>query len=140
MLQIDTYSAYGVRKQWTDTTAKEIENNLNEFVLSAIKIADIRRTERLEREERERMRKEEQWKLAEENRRLEEEKERIRNLEKQADLWLKSRILKAYIRAVEKEASANQHSEEEMACIEKWLSWARKHVKSIDLRNCGLPF
>jgi len=140
MLQIDTYSAHGVRKKWMDTTAKKIENNLNEFVLSAIKIADIRRTERLECEERERIRKEEQWKLEEEKRRLEEEKERIRNLEKQADLWLKSRILKAYIRAVEKAASANQHSEEEMARIEKWLSWARKHIKGIDLRNCGLPF
>ena len=140
MLQIDTYGAYGVRKRWVDTTVKKIENNLNEFVLSAIKIADIRRTERLEREERERIRKEEQWKLEEEKRRLEEEKERIRNLEKQADLWLKSRILKAYIRAVEKAASVNQHSEEEMACIEKWLSWARKHIKGIDLRNCGLPF
>jgi hypothetical protein len=140
MLQLDTYGAHGVKKKWMDTTAKKIENNLNEFVLSAIKIADIWRTERLEREERERVRKEEQWKLEEEKRRLEEEKERIRNLEKQADLWLKSRILKAYIRAVEKEASAKQHSEEEMACIEEWLSWARTHVNSIDLRNCGLPF
>ena len=140
LLQIDTYGAYGVRKKWMDTTVKKIENCLNDFVLSAIKIADIRRTERLEREEREKIRKEEQWKLEEEKRRLEEEKERIRNLEKQADLWFKSRILKAYIRAVEKAASANQHSEEEMACIGKWLSWARKHIKGIDLRNCGLPF
>jgi hypothetical protein len=139
-LIIEVWGAYGLRKKWSDTSSECVEDNLDDFVIMAIRIAELLRKERLEREEEERKKEEEQRKLAEEKRRRKEEEERLLALEKQAEQWAKSQQLREYIQAVQRTASAQKCSNDFQKQIERWLSWAREHADRIDPLKKGLPF
>ena len=46
-IQIDSWSSGGVRKSWSDGKKQRVENILNEFVINVVKIADIKRSDRI---------------------------------------------------------------------------------------------
>jgi hypothetical protein len=139
-LQIDSWSASGVRKRWSDGKINRIENLLMNFAISVVRVADVKRTAEIEREER-RKRWEEERRRQEELERLRQiEEQRLLDLENQAERWSKSRQLREYIQAVEVSASKRLDSNIPNKQMEKWMSWARKHADQLDPLQGVLPF
>lgn len=139
-LIIDEWGTYDIKKNWSDTKSKRIEDMLNDFIISVYKIAYIDRQRRLEREEEQRRRRAEQEKLAEEARRREAEQKRLLDFESQALMWAKSEQLRVYIKEVEKRASLRQCSMVFRKRFDDWMSWAKQHADRIDPLDKKLPF
>ncbi|MBN2568153.1 MAG: hypothetical protein JXB42_01855 [Deltaproteobacteria bacterium] len=137
---IDAWGLYDIRKRWSDTKYRIIEDILNEFVIGVIRAADFLRKQRIEREEEQRRREEECRRREEERRRIEIEKAKLQELENQAYLWAKSKQLRAYIEAVEESASARQFDGDDMERLNEWIQWARNHADRFNPIQNGLPF
>ena len=138
-LHIENWGARGVRQRWSDGKKQRIENILKDFVICIVKVADLRRTARIEREEQERRRAEERRRQAEMERLRQIEEERLRDFENQATLWFKSSQLREYIKAVEN-ASAERGFFINDEPFKSWLNWAKNHANSIDPLYNNLPF
>ncbi|MEA3437192.1 MAG: hypothetical protein U9R43_12060 [Thermodesulfobacteriota bacterium] len=138
-LQIDSWSASGVRKRWSDGKIQRIENFLYEFAINVVKVADLNRSDRIEREERRRLQEEECRRQAEMERLRQIEEERLRDLENQADRWFRSNQLREYIRAVENAASERGFSINDDS-LKSWLKWAKNHANRFDPLYNSLPF
>jgi len=138
-LKIDAWSASGVRKRWSDGKIQRVEKFLTEFVVNMVKVADIKRTDRIEREERMRRWEEERKRQAELERLRQIEAEHLRELENQANRWLKSKQLREYIYAVVDAASERGFSINDDP-LKSWLNWANNHAKNMDPLNKDLPF
>jgi len=132
-LSINEWGAYGIRKNWSDTKSKKIEDRLGDAVIGIAKVAYSKKQERLKREEESRIREIEQKKRAEEIARREIEKKRLIELENQAQLWERSNRLRAYISAVEKIFFPYPDNLKEQ--IEKWIAWAKLHADRLDPLN-----
>ena len=139
-LEIDAYGARNIRKRFADGKKNHVEDYLLDFMISVIKIADIRRSERIKREAEQKQREEERERLAELQRLPEIEDQRLRNLEKQADLWFKSSKLREFINAVKAMSSADEYSEESKTKISIWIEWAKAHADRLDPLSNGLSF
>ena len=139
-LEIDGYWAHGFKSRWTDGKKKRMENQLHEFVCNVIKIADLRRTRRIEREKQEREWELERQRQAELARLRQIELERREDLEKQAENWVKSRQLREYIQAVEIAASKQGISSPSHEGYAFWMRWAKAHADRLDSLTNGLPF
>jgi len=66
------------------------------------------------------------------------ELERRKDIERQAEMWLKSKQLREYIEAVEEKAGRKVLLENEQQ-LEKWLTWAKDHADRIDPLKGPLP-
>ena len=104
-----------------------------------VKIADQKRTRRIEAIEQERLWKIERQRQAELRRLREIELQRRVDLEMQAEKWIKSRQLREYIQAVETEASIKSISEVPNERYTFWLCWAKNHADRLDPLSYGLP-
>jgi hypothetical protein len=111
-----------------DISRKLREGILNEFIISAIKIADTKKQGRLEREEHARQLEEEHRIRAEIERQCREEMEWRQDLENKAAVWAKSQQLRTYIQAVETAASSRPFSENFQRDCNNWLDWADQHT------------
>lgn len=138
-LQIDSWSASTVRKKWSDGKIQRVENFLTDFAINAVKVADIRRSDRIEREEQWRQQEEERRRQDEMNRLRQIEEERLRDLENQTDRWFKSNQLREYISAVENAASERGISINDEP-LKRWLQWAKNHANRFDPLYNNLPF
>jgi hypothetical protein len=71
------------------------------------------------------------------------ERQRLRELEAEAEIWAKTERIRAYLRAVEKEASARVDLEAVRGQLEEWVAWAKEHADNVDpverLRLFGKP-
>lgn len=139
-LGVDAWGLYDIRKKWSDTKHRIIEDILNEIIIGVIRAADFLRRGSIEREEEEKRREEEYRRREEERRRIEIEKAKLQELEKQAYLWAKSEQLRAYIEAVEESASVCELDGDDMKQLDEWLKWARDHADSLDPIQNGSPF
>ncbi|MDY6954494.1 MAG: hypothetical protein SWE60_23565 [Thermodesulfobacteriota bacterium] len=140
VLGVDVWLTGNFRKTWAAGSSQRVENMLNDFVVGLIKIADIKRQNRLEREERERRRFEEQKRREElERERLAEAKRRS-GLENQARRWNQSKQLRAYIEEVHRKAKNETLSMDSRAKLEHWLNWATEHADRLDPLKTGFPF
>ena len=131
-LNIDTYWAKDLRKNWSDSGKKRVEDLLDDFVLGAVKIAWQHKLERRRREEEQRKREEEERVHEEARRRQEMERQRLRDLESQAENWAKAGRIRAYVRAVEQEAASRGDIEASRAQLEEWAAWAKEHADNLD--------
>jgi len=138
-LKIDAWSASGIRKRWSDGKIQRVENLLTELVVNIVKVADIKRTDRIEREERMRRWEEERKRQAELERLHQIEEERLQELENQANRWLKSKQLREYIYAVVDAASERGFSINDDP-LKSWLNWANNHAENMDPLNKDFPF
>ena len=102
-------------------------------------MADIKRSDRFEREERWRLQEEERRRKAEMERLRQIEEKRLRDLENQAGRGFKSNQLREYIRAVETAASERGFSINDDP-LKSWLKWAINHTNSFDPLYNNLPF
>lgn len=138
-LYIDIAVASRIRKRWSDSNKSQLEENIGEFINSAILVAQVLKEERLNREEERRKWIDERKREEEEEKRRKEEETRLHNLEMQAEQWAKSRQLRAYIRAVEREVARIEIDEEFRARFVRWLSWAKEHAERLNPIKRGLP-
>jgi hypothetical protein len=138
-LQIDSWSAAGIRKRWSDGKIQRVENFLSNFAVNVVKIAELEQSARIEREERWRKQEEERRQQVEMERLRQIEEERLRNLENQAALWFKSNQLRDYIRAVEIAALERGISIEDKP-VKRWLKWAKNHTNRLDPLSNNLLF
>lgn len=129
-LGIEGAAAEGYQKVWGDTQKKKIENRINEAVLGIVAVAGKAREYRLAREEEARRRHEEQIRIEEEQRRLRLEQERFAQLEKEAELWGRSRQLKEYIAEV-RQGAAGVDADRLQVLLE-WVDWATAYADQLD--------
>jgi hypothetical protein len=87
------------KRNWRDKEGKPLEAQLNDIVVGLLTAAAGLRAKRLEWEESERLRKEEAQHRREAEQRQLEEEARIMALERQAECWMKSRNLEAFLSA-----------------------------------------
>ncbi len=135
-LRINEWGAQGLQKSWSDGK-KRLEDKLNDFVIGAVKVAVIQREEHLESQR--------EWK--ERQRKQEEERQRrifienfINNLEIDSESWAKSKIIRSYIREVEKKVAQRLDRHTFQGKYEEWLSMANQYVDQIDPFQRNLPF
>ncbi len=135
-LRINEWGAQGLQKSWSDGKNK-LEDKLNDFVIGAIKVAVIQREERIESERK--------WK--EQQKKQEEERQRrifienfINTLENNSESWAKSKMIRSYIREVEKKVAQRLDRHTFQDQYEKWLSMANQYVDQLDPFQRSLPF
>jgi hypothetical protein len=131
-LEILTYGREKVRRRWTDGKRQRIENVLNSFVVSLLKISDAVYTRRLEEEERRRRREEWERQRGEKLRLIREEEERLKHLNAESDAWHYSQRLRAYVAAVRDAVIATHGRIEEGSPCASWLAWATQQADRAD--------
>lgn len=136
---IDEYwDDYG-KKNWRDKEGRPLEDQLNEVVIGLLTAAEGLRRQRLEREERERRRKEDEARRWEEERRRKEDEARRGALEQQAQRWRSCQNLRAFISSCEDELVARHGPLDPEGPGAGWLRWAHGHADSLDpFKNCYL--
>jgi hypothetical protein len=123
-----------VQKTWTDRKGQSIENTLNEVIEAILSTGEALRLYRIEEAER-REREAEQEKREYELQQLrEQELNRRRSLEQQADRWEKAALLREFIVACEVRLT-NQGMLSQDSSAKRWLDWARQCAEELDPLN-----
>ena len=130
-LKIDRY-AFGAEQSWTDGKLRRIEECLNRFVIGLIKAALRRKAKRLDRQRQDKLRREQQQELEAWQRKVDEERQRLQELEDAAANWRRSQRLRAYIDAVRRRAATEPGLMGTEQALKAWLRWASDHANSID--------
>ena len=127
------------RKNWRDTKRKQLEDNLDAFVIGLIKRAAKKKEYRLQKEEEERkrqemarLREEERQRQAELNRKIQEERTRVSNLITDAENHQKSMQILDFVAAVEKEHRNGNAVYVDADEYESWVKWARDQADRLD--------
>lgn len=127
------------RKNWRDTKRKQLEDNLDAFVIGLIKRAAKKKECRRQKEEEERqrqemarLREEERQRQAELNRKIKDERARVSKLVTDADNHQKSKQIRELVTAVE-----NEHRKGNAVYVtgneyESWVKWARDQADRLD--------
>jgi len=132
ILKITEWGADGLQKSWRDGKTARLETFLNDFVVGLIKVAEVRRVQRLQREQEERIRQEAEHRRQEKERKRQEELAKRRALEEEAADWAKAQQLRTYLAAlkamlISKHGEIRQGSE-----ADQWLGWAHQHADRLD--------
>jgi len=134
-----TISGSGARVRWTDGKRQRVEEQLENVVAGAVRVAAAIKAKNDEREKREREYKAEQERKAEVERqrlamvaRIKEERKRVIDLMEEACSWQDSRILRDYIEAVRKDAWGQGKDVGSDSEIGKWLAWAEIQADRLD--------
>lgn len=123
-------TGYG-RQNWSDGKVQRIENLLNKFVCALYRSAVTTRSDRIQREIDEAKRLERQ-RRNEELRRLQQiERTRLENLEKHAELWKHSQVIRAYVAAVQERADKETFAYGDLPVTE-WIDWALQQADRLD--------
>jgi len=136
-LQIKEWDAEGLRKSWSDSKKKRLEEMLNDFVVGTIKIAIVSRDKRLQREK---IWEEERKRAAEENERRMAEETFIKDLEMNAASWAKSQKIHAFIQKAADAFASRPSTPERRAQFEEWVSKAKQYADQLDPFNSGFSF
>lgn len=131
-LRIQEWVEGNARKTWSDGPHLRLERKLNDVVYRLIGVADAKRAWERERQREELARREaaRQRALAEQRRREEEERQRV--LERQAEDWMKSQQIRAFIDEVERRANGKGVLLTQDTELGKWVEWARRHSDRLD--------
>ncbi len=128
-LKLDGGYGSGLRSNWSDGRHQRLEDCLNQVIVSLVQMAAWLTAERLKREERERRFQAEQDRRAALRHRVEQERQAVTKLEKDAQAWQRARTIRAYVDAVEAKARASGTPNDEQA---NWTVWARQQADRID--------
>lgn len=121
-LEIDAYSRASVRRHWQDNARHRVEECLNDFFVSALRLSAEAKANRAQRERDQREYARLVQERAERQRRLEAEQERLDELLKQVDAWHLARRIRSFVRAVRGRRGGT----------EEWARWALDHADRID--------
>lgn len=135
----DVYSGGGLQKNWRDTSRKNIEDSLEKTVKGLIKLAawekeKIREREEWERQRQAMMEKREAEKKRREDlqRKISQEKERVSALIENAENWQKSKLVREFMAAVERQLAIGQCYYEPDCDWDEWFQWARDQADRLD--------
>ena len=138
-LRITEGTCSRIRKQWMDTPKQQVEECLNDFMVSLFKVSNDLRNQEEERKRREEERRKEeqiradQWRKEEEARRArEEEARKIENLKDMAQKWHESQLIQSFLDDVEKRARATCGEKYETSEVKEFVEWGRKVVADLD--------
>jgi hypothetical protein len=124
-LRIGAWGTDGLQKSWSDGKTATVESCLNDFVVGLLKVAEVEKARRLEREKQER-----RWLEAE--RRRQKESERRQALEQEIEKWAKVQQLRAYL-AAKRRAYVTKHGEILAGSkAEQWFAWAHRYADRLD--------
>ena len=121
-----------IRKNWSDGNKQRVEDCLNEFVTSLIKIAAAERKRRLEIERKEQERHEFLRKHEEEERLRREEEARVQTLYQEAADWHKCTQIRSYIQAVKESVFQGDSNLKDRIDFNIWIDWAERQADMID--------
>ena len=129
-IRIEGYFDQPLRREWKETPERPLENRLREIVISLLVAASLARSRRVAIEERERA-----WALAEERRRvLEERRLRVRaelkRLDEAAHAWVRAREMREYVQAVL--AQVPKRRDAPTDAVERWARWALMAADAVD--------
>ncbi len=120
-----------MRKQWSDTSRKLLDQQLNDSIAGLIRAAECLRRRRLEREEEERQRLEADRKRRELEA-LEREKEQaLKRLTQRVNAWIQAGQIREYVAAVRNVAPTSNYSVSP-AELEKRILRALRFADEID--------
>jgi hypothetical protein len=122
-LEIDEYSRERITKRWQDGPRCQLEDCLNEFFVSVLRFAAVKRNERATRE-RERLDEERRRQQREQRQRLiAEEQKRLDGLLQDVEAWHLARRIRTYLKAIDE-------SSDEVT--DDWIRWAADQADRID--------
>jgi hypothetical protein len=127
-LVLDAYPS----RAWHERKAKRLEELFGEIVAGALELGEIRKVDRLEREEQHRRWEEEWWlrELQEEARKKEEAKERAFGAEVRK--WNLCKMMREYILESESALESNSLDPVDRGKALAWIAWAKRYVEGID--------
>jgi hypothetical protein len=121
-----------VRCTWSDGKVQRLENCLNVFIVGLIRAAVAKQAERQRREKQEREWEEQRRRREERAARYQEEKARLERLERDAEAWHKSQMIRTYVKAVREDALKKQGSIAPGSELDQWLAWANQQADRFD--------
>ena len=134
--EVEEYWADRCQKKWSDAPDALLEDQLNEVVVGLYTIAEAVRLKKIEREKEDQQRKDEQLRREKAEQEKKAEEERLKTLERQFELWMRSNNLKTFIAECEKSLIDRHGSLAPGSPEAQWLQWARKHADNLDpIRN-----
>lgn len=122
---IDEYWSENDRKRWNDNSRKTLEEQLNEIVIGVVVAAHRIKARKIELEEQSR-----KWKEAEQ--RCQEEAQRRKMLEMQAEMWGRSQKIRNYLQACEESIGLRLGKVSPDSAEAKWLEWAKDYAAKLD--------
>lgn len=126
-LKIKNVYGRGIRKSWSDGKRQRIEDFLNQFIISLLKMAIRIKEDKIEAERRELERIEEQKFYYERAELYRKEKDKYGALEKEVDLWHKSQKIRNYINHIRRNIEISREISPGSE-LGQWLVWAAKIV------------
>jgi hypothetical protein len=126
---VDDY--LGVRRTWGDGAKQRVETCLNDFIVGIVAAAEALRTQRLEREARQRAWEEDarRQQVAEDRKLL--ESARIRALDQDLTDWRTSRSVREYVHAM-RVAAERTSVGEPGSSLSRYLDWAERYADRLD--------
>ena len=131
-LRIDEQHLQCPRKSWSDGKTQRVEDCLNDFFVGLASAAEAMRIQ-----QEEAVRHEAEWKESErwrqeEARRQAEEAARVKQLETAAANWNTAQTIRAFVAAVEAEATRRGGDSALADPLATWIVWAREYADTLD--------
>ncbi|MDH3208011.1 MAG: hypothetical protein OEO79_15505 [Gemmatimonadota bacterium] len=119
------------RRTWADGKRQRVETCLNAFVVGLVEVSDSKKIVKLQRQERERRRLEEQIQREEQRRRAERERARIEEFRRQVAAWNEVQQSREYLAAL-RQAMGDADGGGAKVVLEEWVTWAEGYIEGID--------
>ena len=123
--QILSYDFHRQRKKWTDGKIQRVGNMINEIIAGTIRVAESKRQNSIEAEER-------RCKWEKEREENEKRRKKINELEKHIEQWEKSQRIRNYIKAVEKIFVEGKSDNEISDKIKEYILFAKNYADYFD--------
>jgi hypothetical protein len=127
-LRIENLWQAGVQTSWRDTSARKLEDRLNEVMAGLYRAAHVEELKSRKERERKRRVDAENARRAALRQEREDEVHFLKGLEADATAWQRAQTLRAFIAAVEAQRDEARNDEEKMA----WLARARRLADRVD--------
>jgi hypothetical protein len=131
-LRIKNDDSLNTRKTWSDGRRQRLEDCLNSFVGGLIKAAIAIKHLRTERELRELKWQEERRQREESERIRREEEGKMKVLDREVASWHRSQQIRSYIDAVKKWGIQKYGEIKPDGKLQQWLTWATKQADRLD--------
>lgn len=115
-----------------DREKSRLENGLNKTIANLVKYALSVRERRLQREREERERREREEHRQRMRQLIALEKEKLKQLDTELDLWHRSQRIRQYATAVRQSAIERHGSVEPGSKLDQWLVWAEQQADRLD--------
>ena len=131
-LRIKNDDSLNTRKTWSDGRRQRLEECLNSFVGGLAKAAIAIKHLRTERERRELRWQEEKRQREESERIRRENEEKMKILDREVESWQRSQQIRSYIEAVKKWGIQKYGEIKPDSKLYEWLTWATKQADRLD--------